>query len=208
LTRRAKVLVGGIEVLARGHDPRIHETPDASDIRNPDITHEVSDVNTRGILWFVLFLAGLILIALLLLRGMYNVFESWAVKEEGEKPVMARTSEERLPPEPRLQAAPGYKVEGQNLELKEPQAEWKVVRRKWDEELNSYGVVDPDQKIGRIPIDDAIKQVAREGIKPVKAQTSGTNQQNGNQAGAPVQTPSVNQPSDSSAGRQTERKQP
>jgi hypothetical protein len=192
--------------LARGHDPRIHETPDASDIRNPDITHEVSDVNTRGILWFVLFLAGLIVIALFLLRGMFNVFESWAVAEEGEKPVMARTEKERLPPEPRLQAAPGYEVEGQSLQLKEPQAEWKVVRRKWDEELKSYGVVDPDQKIGRIPIDEAIKQVAREGVKPVKAQSA--NQQNSNQSQQPVQTPSGNQPSDSSSGRQTERKQP
>jgi hypothetical protein len=187
--------------LARGHDPRIHETPDASDIRNPDITHEESDVNTRGILWFVLFLAGLIVLALLLLRGMFNLFESWARTAEGEKPVMARTSEERLPPEPRLQAAPGYQVEGQNLELKEPQAEWKVVRRKWDEELNSYGVVDPDQKIARIPIDDAIKQIAQQGIKPVKAQNSNQTQQQG-------QTPSTTQPSDSSSGRQTERKQP
>jgi hypothetical protein len=192
--------------LARGHDPRIHETPDASDIRNPDITHEVSDVNTRGILWFVLALALILGFSLLLLRGMHNLFESWAVKEEGEKPVMARTEEERRPPEPRLQAAPGYKVEGQNLELKEPQAEWKVVREKWKQELESYGVVDPDQKIARIPIDEAIKQVAREGIKPVKAQS--TNQQNINQSQQPVQTPSSNQPSDSSSGRQTERKQP
>ncbi|MBD0370414.1 MAG: hypothetical protein ICV60_06230 [Pyrinomonadaceae bacterium] len=188
--------------MARGHDPRIHETPDASDIRNPDITHEVSDVNTRGILWFVLFLAGLIVAALLLLRGMYNIFESWARRAEGEKPVMARTSEERLPPEPRLQAAPGYKVEGQDLELKEPQAEWKVVRRKWEEELTSYGVVDPDQKIARMPIDDAIKTIAQQGIKPVKAQNSNQQQQAGGQ------TPSPQVPSDSSSGRQTERKQP
>jgi hypothetical protein len=193
--------------LARGHDQRIHETPDASDIRNPDINHEVSDVNTRGILWFVLFLAGLILVALLLLRGMYYMFESWARAAEGEKPVMARTSEERLPPEPRLQGAPGYKVEGQNLELKEPQAEWKVVRQKWEEELNGYGIVDRDQQIGRIPIKEAMDRIAREGIKPVKAQGSGNSN-----SGVPQQqgqpTPGAQQPSDSSSGRQTERKQP
>lgn len=188
--------------MARGHDPRIHETPDASDIRNPDITHEVSDVNTRGILWFVLFLAIIIAVALLFLRGMYNLFESWARTEEGERPVMARTTEERLPPEPRLQAAPGYKVEGENLELKEPQAEWKVVRRKWQTELESYGIVDPDQKIARIPIEDAIKQVAREGIKPVASPQSGGQQQ------GQTQTPPASQPSDSSSGRQSERRQP
>lgn len=201
--------------MARGHDPRIHETPDASDIRNPDITHEVSDVNTRGILWFVLFLAGLIVLALLLLRGMYSMFESWARTAEGEKPVMARSAEERLPPEPRLQAAPGYKAEGQSLELKEPQAEWKVVREKWKQELEGYGIVDPNQQIGRIPIEEAIKTVAREGIKPVKAQSSTGGNSNTN-TGQPQQqqqqqgrTPaSPQQPSDSSSGRQQERQRP
>lgn len=193
--------------MARGHDERIHETPDASDIRNPDITHEVSDVNTRAILWFVLFLAGLIIVSLLLLRGMFNLFESWARKAEGERPVMARTSEERLPPEPRLQSAPGYTVEGQSLELKEPQAEWKVVQKKWKEDLESYGVVDPDQKIARMPIEEAIKIVAQKGIQPVKPQSSNSSSgsQKQQQAG---QTPSAALPSDSSSGRQTERRQP
>jgi hypothetical protein len=192
--------------LARGHDQRIHETPDASDIRNPDITHEISDVNTRGILWFVLFLAGLIVISLFLLRGMYNLFESWARAAEGERPVMARSPEERLPPEPRLQAAPGYKVEGENLELKEPQAEWKVVRRRWQTEMESYGIVDPDQKIARIPIEEAIKQIAREGIKPVASPQSAGQQQQQQQG--QTQTPPASQPSDSSSGRQSERRQP
>ncbi|MCA1557984.1 MAG: hypothetical protein LC731_05520, partial [Acidobacteria bacterium] len=153
---------------------------------------------------FVLFLAGLIVIALVLLRGMYHVFESWAVTAEGEKPVMARSEEERRPKGPKLQGAPGYEVEGQNLELKEPQAEWKIVRRKWEEELKSYGVVDRDQKIARIPIEEAIKTVAREGIKPVKVENSNQPQQQ-QQTG---QTPPAQLPSASSAGRQTERKQP
>lgn len=203
--------------MAKGHDPRIHETPDASDIRNPDTTHEVSDVNTRGILWFVLFLAIIIVVALLLLRGMYNLFESWARTAEGERPVMARTESERLPPEPRLQGAPGYQVEGQNLELKEPQAEWGVVERKWQEELKGYGVVDRDQQIARIPIDEAIKQIAQKGIQPVKPQssstttpttTSGANSNTNQQQQQQGRTPAATQPSASSSGRQNERRQP
>lgn len=192
--------------MARGHDPRIHITPDASDIMNPDITHEVSDVNTRGILWFVLFLAGLIVIALLLLRGMFNLFESWTRTAEGERPVMARTEKERLPPEPRLQAAPGYQIEGQNLELKEPQAEWRVVRQRWEEELNSYGVVDREQGVARMPISEAIKVVAQKGVQPMKT-TSNSNNSNQQQQKS-VQTPNPQQPSDSSSGRQTEQKRP
>lgn len=185
--------------MARGHDPRIHLTPDASDIMNPDITHEVSDVNTRGILWFVLALAIILGFSLLFLRGMFNLFESWTRKAEGEKPPMARTEKERLPPEPRLQSAPGFGVEGQSLELREPQAEWKVVRRKWQEDLDSYGIVDRDNNIARIPIKEAMKIVAEKGIQPVKPQNS-------NQPKS-AQTPGA-QPSDSSSGRQTEQKQP
>jgi hypothetical protein len=200
--------------LARGHDPRIHETPDASDIRNPDTTHEVSDVNTRGILWFVLFLAALIVIALLLLRGMSNVFESWARTAEGEKPVMARTEEERRPPEPRLQAAPGFQAEGQSLELKEPQAEWKVVRRRWQEELETYDWTDRDNKLARIPISEAMKIVAQKGVQPLPATGAGGNQQQPPQATGQTQPSQTQQqqqqqrPSESSSGKQNERRQP
>jgi hypothetical protein len=194
--------------LARGHDPRIHETPDASDIRNPDITHEVSDVNTRGILWFVLFLAGLILIALVLLRGMFNLFESWARTAEGEKPVMARTEQERRPPEPRLQVAPGFQAEGQSLELKEPQAEYKVIRRKWQEELDGYGWADRDNKLARVPIAEAMKIVAQKGVQPIGTPSSNSNS-NQQQQQQPGQAPgSLQQPPASSAGKQSERKQP
>jgi hypothetical protein len=197
--------------LARGHDPRIHETPDASNIRNPDITHEVSDVNTRGILWFVLFLAGLILLSMLFLRGMFNLFEGWARKAEGDRPPMARTEQERLPPEPRLQGAPGYQVEGQNLELKEPQAEWKVVHRKWQEELGSYGWTDRDNKVARMPIGEAMKIVAQKGVQPVTPQGNSNQSGGGGNAQPPQQgqTPGTEQqPSDSSSGRQMEKKQP
>lgn len=187
--------------MARGHDRRIHETPDASDIRNPDTTHEVSDVNTRGILWFVLFLAALIVIALVLLRGMFNLFESWARTAEGEKPVMARTEEERRPPEPRLQGAPGFKAEGENLELKEPQAEWKVVQRKWKEEMEGYGWTDRDNKLARIPISEAMKIVARDGVQPVKAQSSNTNNSNNQQQQQTGQTPAANSNTNTSAAQ-------
>lgn len=199
--------------MARGHDPRIHETPDASDIRNPDITHEVSDVNTRGILWFVLALALIIAIALVLLRGMYFLFESWARAAEGERPPMARTEKERLPPEPRLQVAPGFQAEGQKLELKEPQAEWKVVRRKWQQEMETYGWTDRDQKLARIPIAEAMKIVAQKGVQPIQASGTGnSNQQQQQQTGtaqpAPQGQPQQQRPSESSSGKQNERRQP
>ena len=196
--------------MARGHDPRIHVTPDASDIRNEDITHEVSDVDTRSILWFVLALAGIIALSMVLLRGMFNIFEAWTRKAEGERPPMARSEEERLPRGPRLQGAPGFKVEDESpalkeeekdLELKEPQAELRAVQKIWKYQLENYGWVDREQGLVSIPINEAMKQIATKGIQPAKPQTSG------NQPPRSAQTTEM-QPSDSSSGRQVEKKQP
>ena len=49
---------------------------------------------------------------------------------------MQLSEKERLPPEPRLQAAPGFQVktaDGQtiNLELRHPQAEWEVLEEQY-----------------------------------------------------------------------------
>jgi len=195
--------------LARGHDNRIHETPDASDIRNEDTTHEVSDVDTRAIMRFVLFLAIIIAVSMGLLLGMYRLFESWTRKAEGERPPMARTEKEREPPDPKLQGAPGFQIKDEtavltdrerNLELKEPQAEMRAVRKIWEAELGSYGMVDRDQGMARIPIAEAMKIVAERGVQPAKP-ASGTQPK---QSGQTTET----MPSDSSSGRQTEQKQP
>ncbi len=196
--------------MARGHDKRIHETPDASDIRNEDTTHEVSDVDTRAIMRFVLFLAVVIAVSMGLLWGMYRLFESWTREAEGERPPMARTEKEREPPDPKLQGAPGFKVKDEttvltdrerDLQLKEPQAEMKAVQKSWKHEMESYGIVDPDQGFARIPITEAIKIVAQKGVQPVKPQSGGQQQK---QSGQTTET----MPSDSSSGRQTEQKQP
>lgn len=181
---------------------RVHitETPDTSDIRNEDITHEVSDVNTRGILWFVLVLALIVAFSMGLLWGMYRFFESMARQAEGEKPPMARSAKERQDdiPGPRLQAAPGYKSEGQNLELREPQAEMKVVRKKWEEQLSGYGWVDQSKGIVHIPIEQAKRLIVERGIQPAKPQS------NTQQTKAPEET----QPTEPSSGRAVEKRQP
>jgi hypothetical protein len=80
---------------------------------------------------------------------------------------MALTREESLPPEPRLQVAPGFGVTLENgqkveLNLKPPQAEYGVLRAEWERQLNSGG----------IPIDDAMKQVI--GSLPVRTKDGST----------------------------------
>ncbi len=116
------------------------ETPDVSHIRNLDVTHEASDVSVGGILKFVV---GLTLFAVVVHVLMWGMFRLLAAQEDKEPPPgpMAMTEEERLPPGPRLQAARGFGVklengEWVNLENKEPEAEYRVLRDQWQRQLD------------------------------------------------------------------------
>lgn len=147
----------------------IHMTPDVSHIQNPNVSHEASDVNVRSIIIFAggLLVFGIIVHILMLL--LLNYMEKRADRDEAAHPrgPMAITQKEMLPPEPRLQLAPGFGVglgEGKeriNLQLKEPNAEYKELRKIWDDELQGK----PDPRTGKtsMPIDEAMKKIVQDG---------------------------------------------
>jgi hypothetical protein len=181
----------------------ITETPDVRHITNVDVMHEESDVNVKGVGTFVgILFAGLILIAALMV-GLYKVFEWNAERQDARIAVspMARTNEERLPPPPRLQAAPGFRSlddpndPNLNFELKHPQAEWEALQRKWEAELNNPGALDPNTQTMRVPIEDAKRMLLEKGL-PVRP----------NQARSEFTFAIPDVPSYSSAGRQTEKR--
>jgi hypothetical protein len=154
----------------------IHETPDVSYIQNPDVQHEESDVNVRGILTFVVGLFLLMGATLALMWLMLNFFEAREAKQETKPgPMALKTREERLPPEPRLQLAPGFQAEGESLELHDPHAEYKVVRERWEKVLKDGSV---DEKTGArtaIPITDAMRMLLEQNAlksKPADQQTA------------------------------------
>ena len=76
---------------------------------------------------------------------------------------MRLSEKERLPPEPRLQTAPGFGVKATNgdridLSLKAPQEEYRVVRKQWETILKE-GPKDQNGKVVGLSIDDAMKKV-------------------------------------------------
>src|SRR3712207_1421585 len=124
------------EGLRFGRGDRLHttETPDVSHITNPDVMHEESDVSVRGVATFVAALtAGMIVVAALMWAAYWG-FEKLTAREEAreQRSPMARSEEERLPPEPRLQAARGFRSRDDgkvSFELMHPQAEWEALQR-------------------------------------------------------------------------------
>ncbi len=156
-----------------GRDPRhATETPDVSHIKNLDVTHEASDVNISGVLKFVMGLTVLGVVVFLLMWGMFRFLNAQETEKEPPAGPMAMTEQERLPPEPRLQAAKGFGLklengETVNLENKEPQAEYRVLREQWDRRLNCKSG-EGTQEINCVPIDVAMEKVLDGGGLPTR----------------------------------------
>jgi hypothetical protein len=178
----------------------IHETPDVSHIQNPDVSHEASDVDVGTIVKFVIGLFVMTVITFVLMKLLYNVLENRATNADPKPRPMALTEKERLPPEPRLQAAPGFGVDmgngkAINLQLREPQAEYNEMRKIWDEVLEGK----PDPRTGKasMPIEEAKKKIIEDGSlksrPPVDAQQ-------------PMDTNGMDIPSYQSSGRMTEKR--
>jgi hypothetical protein len=185
-----------------GHRKRddIHETPDVSHIQNPDVSHEASDVNVGSIIKFVGGLFVLTVITFVLMMLLFKVLEDRAAKLDPPARPMALTEKERLPPEPRLQGAPGFGVQRSeteriNLQLREPQAEYRELRKIWDDVLKG----EPDPRTGKagMPIDEAMKKVAEDGS--LRSRPPGDNQEQIDIKGTDV-------PSYQSSGRMLEKR--
>jgi hypothetical protein len=164
------------------HKEHVTETPDTSYIKNVDVTHEVSDVYVGGIAKFVIALTVLMLVSFVLMWALFRSFESRATD-----PPRSPMAEERLPPEPRLQGAPGFAEEldksaatakEEKPEMsheskagitapKDPMWEIKVLRDHWDDVLKN-GPVDKEGKRYGMPIEKAKEEVLKQ--LPVREQ--------------------------------------
>jgi len=163
--------MAGSKHKGNGHDPRhVTETPDVSHIKNVDVTHEASDVNVSGVLKFVLGLTFLGVFVFVLMWGMFRLLNAQETEKEPPAGPMAMTEQERLPPLPRLQAAKGFEVklengETVNLENKEPDAEYRVLREQWDRRLNCKfegGAI--DTRVYCVSIEKAMDDVLKSGL--------------------------------------------
>ena len=157
----------------------ITETPDTSYIKNTDVTHEVSDVYIGGIARFAVGLFILMVASFVLMWALFRMLESKTIEEPRSQ--MALTEKDRLPPEPRLQSAPGFAEEldktaqaqkEKKAELnpqiassapapKDPMWEIRVLRDQWDAVLKN-GPVDQNGQHYGMPIEQAKEQVLKQ----------------------------------------------
>ena len=138
----------------------------------PDLNkaYEENEIGLKGIFSFAIGLFLLIVITFGLMWAFLNVLKDYA-KEENAKDAnpMLMSEKERLPPEPRVQLAPGFGIESDkgrvNLELLAPGAEYQEYKKQ-SAHLLEFGR--KDEKTGLVtvmPIDEAKEKFLEQKVK-------------------------------------------
>lgn len=110
--------------------------------------YEKRDVSLRLIVGVISGLAALTVGAVLLMYGSFAFFQKRA--ERAMEPPSPLRQERVLPPPPRLQVAP-------ELELQ-------ALRQREEERLNTYGWIDREAGVVRIPIEQAMELLLKRGV--------------------------------------------
>ncbi len=105
-----------------------------ADLNKP---YEENEIGFKGILSFAIGLFLLIVITFGLMWGFLRVLKDNRNENAGPVNPLMMNEKERLPPEPRLQSAPGFGVDSEkgrvNLELTIPQAEYRELTKQWQD---------------------------------------------------------------------------
>lgn len=131
--------------------------------------HEDNEIRLKGIIYFAVGLVGLIVVTFGLMWALLNVLKDFHKENADPANPMAMSEKEKLPPEPRLQGAPGFGIDTEtgrvNLELSAPQLEYRELHKQWME-LWEHG--QKDSKSGMMavmPIEEATKKFLEQKVK-------------------------------------------
>lgn len=141
--------------MAELHQPHAAHPAPATD--NPEVHHEESDVNIRGVLMFGGALIVAAIVIHLVVGALFKYFDIREARQATPEYPLAAAQENRLPPEPRLQI--------------NPRQDLADLRAREDQALAGYSWVDRNAGIVRIPIDEAIKKTLERGLPARPSQT-------------------------------------
>lgn len=119
------------------------------------------DISVKAIIVTGVGLALLTAAAMVLMWWVAQRFKGESMAADPPRSPIAEANERQLPPEPRLQGAPGSAFPEQSGA---PELELEQVRAAEDRLLNEYGWIDPEDGLARIPVDRALAIVAERGL--------------------------------------------
>jgi hypothetical protein len=118
-----------------------------------EVSYETKDANTGVIVRAGIGLALVTLATCALVLVFFRWLAVREAREDAPPPPMARTEAGRLPPAPRLQTLPAQDLS--------------AIRAEEDRTLTTYGWVDEQAGITRIPIEEAMRILAERGEAPL-----------------------------------------
>jgi len=123
--------------------------------RNPHVHHEPGDVNALALTKFGLTMAGLIVVFLFGLWGVFEYLKNREAELGLPLSASAMVNAQKQPPEPRLQSHPAHDM--------------RDMRAAEDTLLHQYAWIDPDKGIVRIPVARAMDLIAQRGLPAAPA---------------------------------------
>lgn len=122
---------------------------------------ETSSIKARPVLAFMVILSAATAFVFVLIWGLLWALDRKRDADETQPATRVEMPEgqRKLPPEPRLQGAPG--PDGPSLL---PLDDWRVYKEMTDKMVASYGWVDKNGAVARIPVERAKELVAAQGL--------------------------------------------
>lgn len=125
-----------------------------------DVAFEPRDVPSSPILKFLVYLGIVVLLSYGLVFGIYTGLKSyWAGTHQPPMPSRAEQEGPTMPPEPRLQGAPGHLID--------PQEDYRLKIKADVEANNELKWVDEKAGIAEIPVKDAMQLIVEKGIPAI-----------------------------------------
>lgn len=145
---------------------------DAIAVEHPSVDYERRDANARAILYLGV---AFIVIAIILHFAVGLVWKEFAGDEREQNfapSTLINGNQFARPPQPQLQVS--------------DEADMERLRATQEQELNSYGWIDRERGVVRIPIEQAMKTIAQKGLQAGRqsASQADANQANANQSNA------------------------
>jgi hypothetical protein len=127
--------------------------PSAEDHDRPEVDHEHSDVNVRAILYFAAGLAVSVTVVFALVVGLFRYLDTRETRQTTPPHPLAEEARPVPAPGPRIQADPARDL----ILMREEEAAI----------LGSYGWIDEQAGVVRIPIEEAMRLTVERGL-PVR----------------------------------------
>jgi hypothetical protein len=127
-----------------------------------DVAFEPRDVRTSPILKFLVYLGMVIVLSYVLVYGIYRGLRHyWAGTYPPPIPSRMEEAGPTMPPEPRLQGAPGHLID--------PQEDYRLKIKADVEANNKLQWIDEKAGIAEIPVKDAMQLIVEKGLPAITA---------------------------------------